>query len=126
MNGINYILDTNCIIELLQNNNEELLHKLENANWIGVSIISKIEFLAFPGIQELDRKLFLDFLKLVDVIDIRNKDEQLLELITIVRSENNLKLPDSIIMATAKSNNAILLTRDKKLLNIKSDSVEPF
>ena len=41
-----YLLDTNAIVALLQGN-LQLLQLLQNADWIGISIISQIEFLAF-------------------------------------------------------------------------------
>jgi tRNA(fMet)-specific endonuclease VapC len=50
MSGKRLFLDTNAIISLL-NYNEELLELTGRAEWIGVSIISYIEFLAFPGLS---------------------------------------------------------------------------
>ncbi|MEA1971950.1 MAG: type II toxin-antitoxin system VapC family toxin [Candidatus Cloacimonadota bacterium] len=126
MSGNRFLLDTNCIIELLQNNNKGLLNKLENANIVAVSIISKIEFLAFPKINESDKKLFSEFIKLIDVIDLRNIDQEIIDLTIEIRHTKNLKLPDSIILATAKSMNAILLTRDKKLLKAYPSFVTVF
>lgn len=126
MSGNRFLLDTNCIIELLQNNNKGLLNKLENANIVAVSIISKIEFLAFPKINESDKKLFSEFIKLIDVIDLRNIDQEIIDLTIEIRHTKNLKLTDSIILATAKSMNAILLTRDKKLLKAYPSFVTVF
>ncbi len=48
MSGKNsYLLDTNAVIALLQGN-EKLLEILKPARWIGISVISQIEFLVFP------------------------------------------------------------------------------
>ena len=41
MNGRRYLLDTNAIITLLQ--------QLEDAEGVGISVISQLEFLVFPG-----------------------------------------------------------------------------
>lgn len=128
MNGTNpkYFLDTNCIIHILQTNDETLLNKLSKAEWIGVSIISKLEFLSFPGITDLDKKLFQSFLQMVEVINICSTDCQLIETIISLRSKRKLKLPDSIIIASSISNNATLLTRDKQLLSLNNCNIKEF
>ena len=113
MSGNRYLLDTNCIIELLQNDNKELLSKLQDADYIGVSIISKIEFLAFPRINQRDIELLNEFLMHVDVVDLRNKNKKMTNLIIEIRQNSKMKLPDSIILATSKFTNAELLTRDQ-------------
>ncbi len=48
MNGKRFLLDTNAIVSLLEGNTA-LVECVEEAEWVGISIISKIEFLAFPG-----------------------------------------------------------------------------
>jgi hypothetical protein len=57
MSGNRYVLDTNAIVALLQGN-FQLIQLLQDADWIGVSVISKIEFLAFSGLSQEDRQLF--------------------------------------------------------------------
>ena len=57
MSGNRYLLDTNAIIALLQKDSN-LVKLLQNANWVGVSVISQIEFLAFSGLSEADLQLF--------------------------------------------------------------------
>jgi hypothetical protein len=47
MNGNRYLPDTNAIIALLQGS-DQLLERLQNAQWIGISVIAQIEFLVFP------------------------------------------------------------------------------
>ncbi|WP_225226050.1 hypothetical protein [Komarekiella delphini-convector] len=49
MNGNRYVLDTNAIVSLLQGSSQ-LIQLLQDADWIGVSVISQIEFLAFSGL----------------------------------------------------------------------------
>lgn len=41
MSGERYLLDTNAIVALLQGNSQ-LIQLLQNADWIGISVISKI------------------------------------------------------------------------------------
>jgi len=54
MSGERYLLDTNAIVALLQGNSQ-LIQLLQNADWIGISVISKIEFLAFTGLTQASR-----------------------------------------------------------------------
>jgi tRNA(fMet)-specific endonuclease VapC len=80
MSGKRYVLDTNAIVALLQGN-VQLIQLLQNANWIGVSIISQIEFLVFPELTESDRQLFQAFLPRVEVIELTATDEGLIHRI---------------------------------------------
>ena len=47
MSGRNFILDTNAIVALLKGDSG-IANILFDAEWIGISIISYLEFLAFP------------------------------------------------------------------------------
>jgi len=67
MPGERYLLDTNAITALLQGN-QQLIEFLQDAEWIGISIISQIEFLVFPALNEADRQLFNEFLQRVEII----------------------------------------------------------
>lgn len=125
MNGKRLILDTNAIILLLKGNNG-LLGLTSQAEWIGVSIISKIEYLAFPDITEPDVKLFEQFLDRVEVIDLKDADADLVTKIIDTRREYKLKLPDAIIVSTAISNKCTLVTADKQLEKVKSVEILSF
>jgi tRNA(fMet)-specific endonuclease VapC len=69
MSGNRYLLDTNAIVALLQKD-ANLIQLLQNADWVGISVISQIEFLAFSGLTEADIQLFQQFLQRVEVIDL--------------------------------------------------------
>jgi tRNA(fMet)-specific endonuclease VapC len=112
MIGNRYLLDTNAIIALLQGDSS-LVKLLQDANWLGISVISQIEFLAFSGLTEADRELFHRFLQRVEVINLNYENESLIEQIVIIRQQYRLKLPDAIIAAIAKQNSAKLITRDR-------------
>ena len=114
MNGRRYLLDTNAIIALLQND-FNLLPLLSDAEWIGISIISQIEFLAFPNLTQADRRLFQQFIQRVEVIDLCSRDNLAIEQIIFIRQQYRFKLPDAIITATAIQNSATLITRDAQL-----------
>lgn len=114
MNGNRYLLDTNAIIALLQGDSN-LINILKDADWLGISVISQIEFLAFSGLTEADIQLFQRFLHRVSVINLSSENELLIEQIISIRQQYRLKLPDAIIAAMAKQNSATLVTRDRQL-----------
>ena len=117
MSGNRYLLDTNAIIALLQKD-PNLIKLLQSADWVGISIISQIEFLAFSGLSEADKQLFQRFLQRVEVIDLDRQNSSLIEQIIFVRQQYRLKLPDAIIAAMAIQNSAKLVTRDVQLNRI--------
>ncbi|WP_292836500.1 hypothetical protein [Nostoc sp. JL33] len=80
MSGSRYLLDTNAIVALLQGN-LQLLQLLQNSDWIGISIISQIEFLAFSGLSQGDRQLFQQFIQRVEVVSLIADDTVLIEQI---------------------------------------------
>jgi hypothetical protein len=67
MSGERYLLDTNAIIGLLRGS-DPLLKRLKTAEWVGISILSQIEFLAFPNLSEQDKEYFSSFLARTDVV----------------------------------------------------------
>ena len=125
MSGNKYFIDTNAIIALL-NGNKKIEETLNNAQWIDVSVISVLEFLAYPTISPSDIKLFNRFLERIDVIPIMNNDIEWLMQLAKFKSENNLKLPDAIIGAYSVKHECILITKDKKLAGVKSLRVLDF
>ena len=114
MNGNRYLLDTNAIVALLQKN-QNLIKLLQNSEWIGISVISQLEFLVFTGLTEADKQLFQQFLKRVEVIDLSSQNSSLMKQIILIRQQYRLKLPDAIIAAVAIQNSAKLVTRDVQL-----------
>ncbi|MEQ8189720.1 MAG: PIN domain-containing protein [Candidatus Eremiobacterota bacterium] len=114
MNGRNYLLDTNAIIALLQGNND-LLNLLKNADWIAISVISLIEFLAFPNLSDKDREYFDQFSKRVELVNLSSNETELIDLIIDLRKKYKIKLPDAIIAGSAIHNKASLITKDKQL-----------
>ncbi|MHC5673700.1 PIN domain-containing protein [Nostoc sp.] len=92
MSGKRYLLDTNAIVALLKGSTK-LVTLLQNADWVGISIISQIEFLAFSGLNEDDRQLFEEFLKRVEVINLLATNNLLIEQIIQIRLQYRVKLP---------------------------------
>lgn len=113
-----YILDTNAVITLLKGN-PDLLKLTENADWIGISIITFIEFLVFPDLSDEDRKLFNSFSERIEVIAMDKSDQKMIDAIILIRQKYKLKLPDAIITACALTNKAKLISADKALSAVK-------
>jgi len=116
MNGNNrYLLDTNAVISLLKGN-DKLLAEVQSASTLAISIISKLEFLCFPGLKDSDKALFEAFTERVDVLGLTQEEKPLLAEVIRLRSSSSLKLPDAIIAATAQTKGFTLITADKALL----------
>jgi len=60
------VLDTNAVVALLAGNHS-LSQKLEHAEYVGISIITYLEFLAFDGLTETDRACFETFCKRITI-----------------------------------------------------------
>jgi predicted nucleic acid-binding protein len=117
MSGNRYVLDTNAIVALLQGN-IQLLGLLKDAEWLGVSVISQIEFLVFPGLTQDDRQIFEQFLQRVEVLGLVAIDAVLIEKIIEIRQQHRLKLPDAVIAAMAIQNSASLVTADREFAKV--------
>jgi len=103
-----YLLDTNAVIYAL---NQAVKLPI---NQYQISIITEIELLSFNQLTTEDETVLKNALLHFDIIDISYP----IKTKTIeIRKTSKLKLPDSIIVATAVVENAILVTSDKQLLN---------
>ena len=104
------IFDTNIIIDYLESGNSKAEKELEKFSNRAISLITYIELLAGikrPEAQLTMRKYLEENFKVMKVTD------DIAEETIVIRRNNKLKLPDSIILATAIVNNALLVTRDK-------------
>ena len=119
MNGRRLLLDTNAVVALLQGN-KQLLELTQNAEWIGISIISQIEFFCFSGLTDGDREIFAAFEKKIEVINLTLSEADLINKAIEIRKSFRVKLPDAIIAASALTRNAILVTADAKLSAISN------
>jgi tRNA(fMet)-specific endonuclease VapC len=117
MSGNCYVLDTNAIVALLQGN-IQLIELLKDADWIGVSVISQIEFLVFPALTQEDRQIFEKFLQRVEVMGLAAIDTILIDKIIEIRQQYRLKLPDAVIAAMAIQNSASLVTADREFTKV--------
>lgn len=113
-NGImRYLLDTNQVIYAI--NSKAILKE----NFYFISFVTEIELLSFPKLSA-DSEIFLkNVINRFNVVDINS---EIKENTIKIRKSKNLKIPDAIIVATALSIDAILLTADKNI--IKTDIVK--
>ena len=117
MPGKRVLLDTNAVVALLQGH-AGLAAMTDGAAWLGISVISALEFSGFSNLTDADRALFAEFTARVNVIDLTFTGHDLMDAIATLRRTRALKLPDAIILATAIANQAELLTQDDQLLRL--------
>ncbi len=103
-----YLIDTNCIIDFAHGKLPESARLFLGAiidNRPSISVINKIEVLGFsnPG------NAILELIKLVTVIGLT---DEIVDQTVTLRKSHKMKLPDSIIAATALHQNLILVTRN--------------
>jgi predicted nucleic acid-binding protein len=111
------VYDTNAVIRILNGNINPDNLKLERDTEQAVSIITRIELLAYPGINADEEYDIQEFLSGVDVIPLTTEVEA--ETIKIRRSYPQIKLPDAVIAATAVSLHAMLATGDLQMLALQ-------
>ncbi len=113
MNGNRYLLDTNAVLHVL--NDDKILIDLLFEKELYISIISEMELLSYKNITEDDKQAINNFLTELVIININEK----IKLNTIeVKKFSGMKLPDSIIAATAISLRLPLITSDKHFKNV--------
>lgn len=115
------LIDSNIIIDFL-NNHQKAVEELASRDALGVSIITYIEVLS--GVKDLELKnqvkLFFNNFEIISV------DKKIADEAIKIRSTGKLKLPDSLIIATALVHDVILLTRDEGLLKSSSYAKCPY
>lgn len=114
MNGIKFLVDTNCFIYLLNEN--PLIASFAQEQWV-FSYITEIKLLSKKSLNNDEDFLIRKMLSICYKVD---HNQQLSELAIILKRENIIKLPDAIIAASAQLLQLPLLTADKGFANVKS------
>jgi len=87
---------------------------LPSQNYL-ISVITEMELLSYSGLNDFEENNIKSLLTHFNIVgishDIKTKTIE-------IRKKYKLKLPDSIIVATAIVEHAILVTADKQLLKI--------
>ena len=113
MNGNKLFLDTNIILYLLGGDHTlaELLHE---KNWY-ISFITQLELLGYEKLNEKEQQSITELLDQCLIIDINNAIKK--KVIEIKRT-TGLKLPDSIIVASAIYMDLPFITADKDFVKV--------
>ncbi len=116
MNGIKILLDTNALLLYLQGS-LEIKNDLKE---IGISVITKMEYLVNPALGLKDIHLFNTLQEYISIFYLSDKEEAIFKETIKIRRKYKLKLPDAIIAATAITNEATLISADDLFTKIYS------
>ena len=112
------LIDTNIFIYLTKGD-KNVIEFIQDKN-LCISFITELELLSFKNIISEEELIIENILSQFDIL---NFEQSLKKEIVFLRKKYNLKLPDSIILATAKYYDIPFLTSDKKLNNIEEVDV---
>ena len=118
MSGNNYLLDTNIVLYLL--GGDKVLAGILGAKSPYVSYITEMELLGSPILNATEEKEIKSFLSACLIVEM---NQDIKRLAIQIRRKTGLKLPDSIIAATAEYENLSLLTADTGFNRLKSLSI---
>lgn len=107
--GLEIILDTNVVLYHLAGRIAE--NPPERGS--GISVVTEMELLSYPLLSDDEGEIIRKFLFRVQVVGLTEEVKH--EAIRI-RRQTGLKLPDSIILATAFTEGGMLWTADERLL----------
>lgn len=118
MNGNSFLLDTNIVLYLLSGNTtvEEIIH----GSQLYVSFVTQLELLGYKGITAKEQQHIKNFLGECIIVDIT---EEIKKNTISIKQKHQVKLPDSIIAATASFLEIPLLTADKGFAKITALNV---
>jgi predicted nucleic acid-binding protein len=102
------LLDTNILIDYL-NGIEPARQEIERYDSLLISPITWMEVMA--GASDEEQATIRSFLSRFIQIPI---NAEIAELAVVIRKEKRIRLPDAIIWASAKSENALLVSRNVK------------
>lgn len=112
-----YLLDTNILLYWL---GDRLQNPLPRGYYF-TSIISEIELLSYHGLDPQAEQQIRSLLNTIEVVEL---DQTIKELTISLRKAYRLKLPDAVVVATASSIGAILLTNDLALARIRTIEIQ--
>jgi predicted nucleic acid-binding protein len=114
MSGNKFLLDTNAVLYILSGD-ENLATLLYNER-LYISIITEIELLSYKLITNKEKQQIKNFLSDFIIINI---DDDIKDQAIETKKASHLKLPDSIIAATAITLDITLVTSDKQFKTLK-------
>lgn len=117
--AVKWLLDTNVVLYHLGGK----LAKPLPSGELFCSVINELELLSPAGLSSGDEAVIREALRAMTILDL---SEAVREETIRVRRAHKLKLPDAIIVASAVSIGATVLTNDEELLsrNLPCEGVE--
>jgi len=116
MSGPSVLLDTNIVLYLLKG--DDKLEGLLQGTTVFLSVITKVELLSHPVLDEAAEKVIRELLDQANVMEFSNViQERTIQL----RRKYKMKLPDAVIAATAAFLNVQLITADKQFAKLKDE-----
>jgi predicted nucleic acid-binding protein len=108
MSGKKGLLDSNIIIYASKGSvsTEDLI---ENYDFLYTSIISYAETLGYSFPNEAEKQAILQILRQVEIVDL---NKTIADIAIVYRQNKKIKLPDALVLATAKHLEADLITSD--------------
>lgn len=115
MSGNKIFVDTNILLYLLKGDStlETFLHGKE----IYISFVTEMELLGFPNITTQEEQRIIHLLAECSIIDI---DSAIKTRGISIRRTHKLKLPDSIVVASALHLGLPFITADKQLQRLEN------
>lgn len=114
MSGYRYLLDTNAILYIL--NGDKILAELLYERMLHLSIISEIELLSYKNISAFEEKTIKEFILQFSKVGIT---DEIKENAIFIRRHYSLKVPESLIAASAVVSGIPLVTSDKQFTKVK-------
>lgn len=109
--GKKHIIDTNSVIDYLDNKLPEKANELIDGIDSKISVITRMELLAQPGASDEQTLILNEFINISEVFAL---EESIILKAIELRKQHKTKLPDAIIAATALVNELIIITRNMK------------
>lgn len=109
-----YTLDTNAILYYLKDDNEAVaaLRDVFARDWpVYAFAVTELERLAFGNLSSDEESLIENLLATVAIIPV---DSHIARIAALLRRQYRIKVPDSIIAATAMFTGSTLLTRNTR------------
>ena len=118
MSGNKIFVDTNILIYFLKGE-QEVIEIIGDKDVI-ISFVTELELLSFPELTGESEQIITDLLKDCTIIELNRKIK---DLTIEFRKKTKLKIPDSIVAASAYYLNLPLLTADKQMRRIEEVDV---
>jgi len=109
--GKEYLIDTNTVIDYLDNKLPDNANELIDGVDSKISVITRMELLAWPGASKQQTIILIEFINASEVFTL--EEPVILKTIEI-RKAYKTKLPDAIVAATALVNEFTIITRNMK------------